>query len=179
MQAESDVKSKGGFLWWLDRGISLIGVASGYLVLPLVAVVVTEVFSRYVLQSPTIWAWEMSRFFGGSMFVLALGYVYLMDAHVRVDLLYTRWSPRTRAIVNVVCVLLFVFPVLIPSLRVMINTTVLSWQTGEVSSDSAWRVPIYPFKTVMPVATILLLLSVASKFVRDVKIAVIGEGKND
>jgi TRAP-type mannitol/chloroaromatic compound transport system permease small subunit len=117
----------------------------------------------------------MSRFFGGSMFVLALGYIYLRDQHVRVDILYTRWSPRTRAIVNVVMALLVVLPVLIPSLIKMYDTAALSWVTKEVSSDSAWRVPVYPFKAIMPFSMALLLVSVLVKWVRDIRVLIKGE----
>ncbi|MBN1152601.1 MAG: TRAP transporter small permease subunit [Dehalococcoidia bacterium] len=175
MQNNESVKSGNGILSWIDRVISWIGEASGFLVLPLMMVIVVEVFARYGFHSPTIWAWEMSRFFGGAMFVLALGYIYLRDQHVRVDILYSRWSVRTRAIINVIMVLLIVLPVLIPSLEKMFDTAALSWATKEVSSDSAWRVPIYPFKAIMPFAMTLLLVSVLVKWVRDIRILIKGE----
>jgi TRAP-type mannitol/chloroaromatic compound transport system permease small subunit len=175
MQNEESVKDGRGLLSWIDRIISWIGEASGFLVLPLMMVIVVEVIARYGFGAPTIWAWEMSRFFGGSMFVLALGYIYLRDQHVRVDILYTRWSPRTRAIVNVVMALLVVLPVLIPSLIKMYDTAALSWVTKEVSSDSAWRVPVYPFKAIMPFSMALLLVSVLVKWVRDIRVLIKGE----
>ena len=175
MQNRESVKGGNRILSWIDRIVSWLGEASGFLVLPLMMVIVVEVIARYAFHSPTIWAWEMSRFFGGSMFVLALGYIYLRDQHVRVDILYNTWSVRTRAIINVVMVLLIVLPVLIPSLVKMYDTAALSWVTKEVSSDSAWRVPIYPFKAIMPFSIGLLLISVAVKFVRDVRILVKGE----
>jgi len=175
MQNRETVKDENRILSWIDRIVSQLGEASGFLVLPLMMVIVVEVIARYAFHSPTIWAWEMSRFFGGSMFVLALGYIYLRDQHVRVDILYNKWSVRTRAIINVVMVLLIVLPVLIPSLVKMYDTAALSWVTKEVSSDSAWRVPIYPFKAIMPFSIGLLLISVVVKFVRDVRIVVKGE----
>jgi len=175
MQNRETVKDENRILSWIDRIVSQLGEASGFLVLPLMMVIVVEVIARYAFHSPTIWAWEMSRFFGGSMFVLALGYIYLRDQHVRVDILYNKWSVRTRAIINVVMVLLIVLPVLIPSLVKMYDTAALSWVTKEVSSDSAWRVPIYPFKAIMPFSIGLLLISVAVKLVRDVRILVKGE----
>jgi len=175
MQNEENVKGGRGLLSWIDGIISWIGEAAGFLVLPLMMVIVVEVIARYGFGAPTIWAWEMSRFFGGSMFVLALGYIYLRDQHVRVDILYTRWSPRTRAIINVVMALVVVLPVLIPSLIKMYDTAVLSWVTKEVSSDSAWRVPIYPFKAIMPISMALLLISVVVKWVRDLRVAIKGD----
>ncbi len=175
MENENKVKGGRGILSWIDRIISWLGEASGFLVLPLMMVIVIEVVSRYVFHAPTIWAWEMSRFFGGAMFVLALGYIYLRDQHVRVDILYNKWSVRTRAIVNVVMVLLIVLPVLIPSLIKMYDTAALSWVTKEVSSDSAWRVPIYPFKAIMPFSIGLLLISVVVKLVRDARTLIKGD----
>lgn len=174
MQNEASTKGGNGILSWIDRAISWLGEAAGFLVLPLMAVIVVEVIARYGFHSPTIWAWEMSRFFGGSMFVLALGYIYLRDQHVRVDILYSKWSPRTKAIINVVLVLLLVLPVLIPALQRMYDTAILSWVTKEVSSDSAWRVPVYPFKAVMPFSMSLLLVSLLVKLVRDVVVLIKG-----
>ncbi len=147
------------------------GVAA-YLVLPLVAVVVFEVVARYAFHSPTIWAFEMSRFIGGSLFVLGMAWGLTVKAHIRVDIFYQRWSPRQQAFLDAVLTLFLVLPVLIFSIEQMITWTWQSWAIHEVSSDTAWRVPIYPFKTVMPVAMLLLLAAVVPMLVRDVRTVV-------
>jgi len=161
------------------RGIDFIctwtAKLTSALVVFLVLVVVYEVVSRYGFDSPTIWAWEISRMLGGSVFVLGFAWVLIIKAHVRVDLLYKRLSPRGQAILDVVFTLIMVFPLWIFVMPRMINWTMQSWAIHEVSSDSAWRVIVYPLKTVAPVAIFLLLLALVATFIRDLRTIVRGK----
>ncbi|MHA1736681.1 MAG: TRAP transporter small permease subunit, partial [Candidatus Thorarchaeota archaeon] len=141
---------------------------AGWLVLPLIAIQTFEVVMRYGFDSPTIWAFEMSRFIGGSLFVLGMAYALFIGAHIRVDIFYKRWSIRTQSIVDLAITAALVIPVLILSLDRMIDWTVSSWQIAETSSDTAWRVPLYPFKTVMPASIFLLLMAVLATAARQI-----------
>ena len=160
----------------LDRflkGIDFICIWTGklasFLVLILMAAVVYEVTSRYGFDKPTIWAFEIERMVGGTLFVLGFSWVLIQKAHVRVDLFYQRMSPRGQAILDAVLYLLLVFPLWIWVMPRMIEWTQTSWAIHERSSDSAWRNIIYPFKTVAPVAVSLLLLGLLATFIRDVR----------
>lgn len=145
------------------------GKLSSSLVIFLILVIVYEVISRYGFNAPTIWAWEVSRMLGGSLFVLGFAWILIMKGHIRVDLLYKRLSPRGQAILDVVFTLLLVFPLWAVVLPHMIEWTRESWAIREVSSDSAWRVMIYPFRTVAPVAIALLVLALIATFIRDLR----------
>jgi TRAP-type mannitol/chloroaromatic compound transport system permease small subunit len=145
------------------------------LVVFLVLVVVYEVVSRYGFDAPTIWAWEISRMLGGSLFVLGFAWVLIIKSHVRVDLLYKRLSLRGQAILDVVFTLIMVFPLWIAVMPRMIEWTLNSWAIHEVSSDSAWRVIVYPLKTVAPTAIFLLLLALVATFIRDLRTIVRGK----
>ncbi len=160
----------------LDRflkGIDFICIWTGklasFLVLILMAAVVYEVTSRYGFNRPTLWAFEIERMVGGSLFVLGFSWVLIQKGHVRVDLFYQRMSPRGQAILDAVLYLLLVFPLWIWVMPQLIEWTQISWAIHERSSDSAWRNIIYPFKTVAPVAISLLLLGLVATFIRDVR----------
>lgn len=153
------------------NGIDFICVWAGkltsYLILLLIAAVVYEVVSRYAFDAPTIWSFEVQRMLGGTVFVMGFAWVLLMKAHVRVDLLYQRLSPRGQAILDAVLTLLLVFPLWIMVMPRMIEWVQISWAIHEESSDSAWRNIIYPFKTVAPIAIFLLILALVTTFIRD------------
>ena len=155
------------------QGIDFVCIWTGklasFLVLILIVVVVYEVTSRYGFNRPTIWAFEIERMVGGSLFVLGFSWVLLQKAHVRVDLFYQKFSPRGKAILDVVLTLLLVFPLWILVMPQLIEWTQSSWAIHERSSDSAWRNIIYPFKTVAPIAISLLLLGLFATFIRDIK----------
>lgn len=147
---------------------------ASFLVVFLILTVVYEVTSRYGFDAPTIWHFEIARMLGGSLFVLGFAWVLIIKAHVRVDLLYKRLSPRGQAILDVVFTLILVFPLWIVVLPRMIEWTMQSWAIHEVSSDSAWRVIIYPFKTVAPIAIFLLALALVATFIRDLRTIIRG-----
>lgn len=153
------------------QGIDFICIWTGklaaFLVIILIVAVVYEVTSRYAFNAPTIWSFEIQRMVGGSMFVLGFAWVLIMKAHVRVDLLYQRLSPRGQAILDAVLTLLLVFPLWIIVMPRMIEWVQISWAIHEESSDSAWRNIIYPFKTVAPIAIFLLILALVTTFIRD------------
>ena len=168
-----------GVLERILQGIDFICIWTGklasFLVLILIVAVVWEVTSRYGFDRPTIWAFEIERMVGGTLFVMGFSWVLLQKAHVRVDLFYQRFSPRGKAILDATLYLLLVFPLWIWVMPQMIEWVQTSWAIQERSSDSAWRNIIYPFKTVAPVAISLLLLGLVATFIRDVRTIVRGK----
>ncbi len=161
------------------QGIDFICIWTGklaaFLVIPLILVVVYEVTSRYGFDRPTIWAFEIERMVGGTLFIMGFSWVLIQKAHVRVDLFYQRMSPRGQAILDATLYLLLVFPMWIWVMPRMIEWVQTSWAIHEQSSDSAWRNIIYPFKTVAPIAISLLLLGLVATFIRDVRTIVRGK----
>jgi TRAP-type mannitol/chloroaromatic compound transport system permease small subunit len=163
------------FLSGIDFICTWAGKLSAFLVIPLILAVVYEVTSRYGFDRPTIWAFEIERMVGGTLFIMGFSWVLIQKAHVRVDLFYQRMSPRGQAILDAVLYLLLVFPMWIWVMPRMIEWVQTSWAIHEQSSDSAWRNIIYPFKTVAPVAIFLLLLGLLATFIRDVRTIVRGK----
>jgi TRAP-type mannitol/chloroaromatic compound transport system permease small subunit len=139
----------------------------------LIFVVVFEVVSRYIFRQPSMWAHETSAFIFGGMFLIGGAYGLLTKVHVSMDVLYLRFSTRGRAIVDLVTSLLF-----------FLFCGVLLWVGGQVAwnsimnrelSATPWAPPIYPLKSAIVFAALLMLLQGLAKFVRDLITAFTGK----
>ncbi len=129
---------------WL---IVLMAVGTGY-----------EVFVRYVLNSPTSWALDVSFIMYGTLFMMGGAYTLSRGGHVRGDFLYRLWQPRTQAKVDLVLYLLFFFPGVTALIFTGWKYSARSWSYTEVSINSPAGIPIFQFKTVMVAAGILLFI---------------------
>jgi len=143
----------------------LSGRAASWLVAPLILGVTYEVFARYLLNAPTAWAYDLSYMLYGSIFMLGAAYALRHGAHVRTDFLYNDWSERRKAAADAAGYVLFL-PALLFYLLALGRQAHHSWVIGEVSVESAWRAPLYPFKAMMVVAMALLLLQAVVEFLR-------------
>lgn len=153
---------------WAAKGVI-------WLMLVLIATVIYEVVSRYVFNAPTIWHFEISRMLTGTIFLLTSAYVMTRRSHIRVDILYSHFSPRGQAIADVVLTLILVFPLWAVSLYYFTDWAAEAWAIKERSSDSTWRVITYPFKTVAPVGIFLMVLAILVAFIRDIKTIIRGQ----
>jgi len=149
----------------VDRVSELSGRAASWLVMPLILGITYEVFARYALNAPTIWAYDLAYMLYASIFMLGAAYALWRGAHVRTDFLYNGWSDRRKAVADAVGYVLFL-PALLFYLLALGSQAQHSWMIGEVSVESAWRPPLYPFKWMMVVAMVLLLLQSVVEFLR-------------
>lgn len=129
---------------WL---ILLMAVGTGY-----------EVFVRYVLNSPTAWALDVSFVMYGTMFMMAGAYTLSRGGHVRGDFLYRLWKPRTQAKVDLVLYLIFFFPGIIALVLAGWKYAARSVGYAEVSVNSPAGIPVFQFKMVIVAAGILLFI---------------------
>lgn len=136
-------------------------------------IVIVDVTFRYVLDRPSMWAYETSMFIYGAYIVLAGGYTLLHKGHVNVDILYGNLSPRKKAILDVLTAALF-FIFMWYLLTYSLEQTIRSWQMGE-TTNTPWHPPIYPLRTTLPIACILLMLQGIAKFIRDLHMALTGK----
>ncbi len=151
------------------RGIDAINEWTGrifvWAVVPLCIIVVGEVISRYFFRSPHIWVPEVGWYVYGTLAMILAGYTLLHKGHVSVDVFYRRFSPRGRAILDIITYLIFFFPfvwILIPP---SISIAKASFAMGEVSMFGL--LPFEPFfKSVIPLGAILLLLQGLANFIR-------------
>jgi len=125
-----------------------------------------EVFVRYVLNSPTAWALDVSFIMYGTLFMLGGAYTLSKNGHVRGDFIYRTWSPRTQAKVDLVLYFIFFFPGVLALVLTGWKYGVRSWGYSEVSVNSPAGIPIYQFKMVIVAAGVLLLFQGVAQVMR-------------
>ena len=149
------------------EGLSVwVGRAFGWCILVLTLSVSYEVFVRYALNQPTVWAFDMMVQMYGALFLMAGPYALAQDTHVRGDFLYRLWRPKTQARIDFILYLLFFFPGMLALFWVGWGFAADSWRYAEVSWNSPARIQIYFFKTLIPAAGILMLLQGVAELIR-------------
>jgi TRAP-type mannitol/chloroaromatic compound transport system permease small subunit len=150
----------------VDAVSTWAGKAAAWLIIALTAVVCVEVFKRYVLNAPTAWIFEANNMLYGALFMLAGAYALAQNAHVRGDFLYGSMRPRTQASLDLVLYIVFFLPGIAALLYAGYRFAALSWRIGEHSSVLAEGPPVYPFKTVIPIAGALIMLQGLAEIAR-------------
>jgi TRAP-type mannitol/chloroaromatic compound transport system permease small subunit len=145
-----------------------------WLAVPLVGALTYEVLARYLFGAPTIWAYDVTYMLYGSHFMLGAAYTLYRGGHIRTDIFYQTWSPRTRGTVDALLYLLLFFPGMALFFWMGLQEAIQSWDIREVSDASPWRPAIYPFKTVIPVSAALLIIQGVSEFLKAVTLALTG-----
>jgi TRAP-type mannitol/chloroaromatic compound transport system permease small subunit len=125
-----------------------------------------EVFMRYVLNAPTVWAFDMSVQMYGALFMMSGAYALSQDAHVRGDVVYRLLKIRTQAKIDLVLYILFLMPGALALIVYGYGFAADSWFYKEVSWSSPSRIQIYFFKSLIPVAGTLVLLQGIAESVR-------------
>ena len=125
-----------------------------------------EVFVRYVLNSPTVWALDVSYIMYGSLFMMGGAYTLSKNGHVRGDFVYRTWAPRTQAKVDLTLYFLFFFPGVLALIITGIKYAGRSWGYGEVSINSPTGIPIYQFKSIIVAAGTLLFIQGVAQVMR-------------
>lgn len=159
---------------YMDAVTEWTGRAVSWLLLVLMGLAVFEVFTRRVLGKPTIWTFEVSGFTLAAVVMLALGYTLLHKGHVNIDLLYERFSPRTRAIVDIATFIPFLGMFCVVFLFEGTRFAATSWSMLE-RTPSAFNAAIYPVKTLIPAGALLLTLAAISQLIKNVIFLVKGE----
>jgi len=150
----------------VDRFSTLVGQAFAWLILALTLFVSYEVFSRYVLNDPHAWAFDAMSMMYGTMFMMAGAYTLSKNGHVRGDVLYGYLEPRTQASLDLVLYFVFFIPGVFAMAWAGYSYAAESWAINEHSNVTADGPPIYPFKTVIPVAGAILLLQGVVEIIR-------------
>jgi len=142
----------------VDKISTFIGHFFSWLVVGLTTLIGFEVFSRYVLNSPNPWAFDAQIMMYGTMFMMAGAYTLAKNGHVRGDILYGFLKPRTQAIFDLILYVVFFIPGVIALAYAGYGYAADSWRILEHSSITSDGPPIYPFKTIIPIAGVVLLM---------------------
>jgi len=163
------------FLLFIDTLSMWVGKAFAWLILVLTLGVSYEVFVRYVLGAPTTWAFDFSYITYGALFLMAGAYTLSRGGHVRADVLYRFWKPRTQAGMDLALYVLFFLPAVLAFIYSGWNYAAMSIRFKEVSIFSPAGVPVFPLKTLVPVAGVLLLLQGIAEIIRCIICIRLGE----
>jgi TRAP-type mannitol/chloroaromatic compound transport system permease small subunit len=150
----------------IDKFTDTTGVWVAWLNMPLVLIVAYEVLSRYVFNAPTIWSFDITYMLYGTIFMLGAAYALLKGAHIRTDFFYEKWSDRTRGMVDSVSYIVFFFPSIIMLLAASGSEAWYSYTINETSEQTPWRPILWPFKAVVPLTCVLLLLQGVSELIK-------------
>ena len=150
----------------IDVFSKAVGHAFAWCVLVLTASTCFEVFMRYALHSPTVWAFDMSYTLYGALFMMSGAYALSRGSHVRGDFIYRKWAPRTQAKVDLVLYVLFYFP----GIFAMVFTGArYGWDSASIresSVNSPAGVPVWPLKMLIFVAGLTLLVAGIAEVMR-------------
>ena len=140
----------------IDATNDWVGKIFSFAVLLMFALVIMEVFFRYLFNSPTVWTNELTQMIFGAYIILSGGYILKKGGHVNVDIVFSHLSPRGQAILNIIT-----FPVFLAFGGMMLvygYSLALDSLTILEHSESAWNPPIYPVKMMIPIGALLLIL---------------------
>ncbi|HEY7238518.1 MAG TPA: TRAP transporter small permease subunit [Burkholderiales bacterium] len=145
------------------------GKVFAWLIMVLTIVVSVEVFKRYILNAPTAWIFDLDSMLYGTLFMMCGAYTLSQDAHVRGDFLYSNMKPRTQAALDLALYFLFFTPGIIALIYAGWGFAADSWRINEHSNVTSEGPPVYQFKTVIPIAGVLVMIQGIAEIVRCVR----------
>ena len=146
---------------WLqvsDHVSTWAGKGAAWLILLLMFTVCIEVFKRYLLNAPTAWIFDATNMMYGTLFMLCGAYTLAQDAHVRGDFLYSSFKPRTQATLDLILYIAFFVPGVIALVYAGTDYAAYSWRIDEHSNVTSNGPAVYPFKTIIPIAGVLVMI---------------------
>ncbi len=155
------------FVRYVDTVSRVIGRATMYLIFAMMGILLFGAISRSFFNLPFIWVVEMAQFVMTAYYLLGGAYSIQLDSHVRMDLLYGRWSDRTKAIVDAATGLLLIFYLII-LLYGGIGSTQYALEYGQ-KNYSVWAPPMAPIKIIMCIGIAMMLLQVIATFFKDLE----------
>ncbi|OGA03144.1 MAG: hypothetical protein A2W68_06980 [Betaproteobacteria bacterium RIFCSPLOWO2_02_64_14] len=152
----------------IDRFTDTTGTWIAWLNVPLVVVVAYEVISRYAFGAPTAWSFDLTYMLYGAIFMLGSAYALHKGAHIRTDFFFEKWSIRTRGVIDSTAYIVFFFPSLFLFLIVSGAEGWYAFEIGETSEQTPWRPILWPFKMVVPLTCLLLMIQGVSEAIKSV-----------
>ena len=142
----------------IDKFSKWIGNIVCWILMPLIFAMTYEVLARKLFLAPTIWAYDISRFLYGALFMLGAAYALSRGVHIRADFLYRNFKVKNQGLIDFWLYLLFYFPGLIVFLYMTIGFVGESIQRGERGMDTTWMPYMSPIKTCLLIGIIFLLI---------------------
>jgi len=150
----------------IDKISTFVGQSFSWLIVTLTLFISWEVFSRYALDSPHPYAFDVMIMMYGTLFMMAGAYTLAKNGHVRGDVLYGFFPPRLQAGLDLTLYLLFFVPGVVAFVWAGYNYAAESWVISEHSNVTADGPPVYPFKTIIPIAGAFILVQGIVEIIR-------------
>ncbi len=152
------------------RTIDSITELSSYLflllIIPLIFANVIEVFARYVLRDPTIWALDVTTMSYAALFMLGSALALLKGAHVRTDLLWEGFSDRTKGMIDSIAFLFLFLPTMAVLFYISVDDFMYSISINERGSSGAWTPALWPLRGIIPLSAALLFMQGVSELMK-------------
>ena len=153
-------------LLFVDKLSTWVGQAFSWLIVALTLHITWEVYSRYVLDHPRAWAFDVMIMMYGTLFMMAGAYTLAKNGHVRGDVIYGYFTPRAQAILDLTLYIVFFIPGIVALTYAGYFYAAESWAINEHSNITAEGPPVYPFKTVIPLAGAFVLVQGIVEIIR-------------
>ena len=163
----------------IDKFSKWVGNVVCWILMPLIFAMTYEVFARKLFLAPTIWAYDISRFLYGALFMLGAAYALSKGVHIRADFLYRNFKTKNQGKIDFWLYLLFYFPGLLVFLYMTIGFVGESIQRGEKGMDTTWMPYMWPIKTCLLVGIIFLLIQGVSELFKSYWAATRGKWPGD
>jgi TRAP-type mannitol/chloroaromatic compound transport system permease small subunit len=152
------------------HAIDKVTEVTGYLfvipIIPLILANVIEVFARYVLRAPTMWALDVTTMSYAALFMLGAALALLRGAHVRTDMLWERFSDRRKGMIDSLAFVVFFLPTMAVLFFISIDDFIYSISIDERSSSGAWTPILWPLRGVIPLTAFMLFLQGISELMK-------------
>ena len=152
----------------IDFLVEKQGQLTSFLIVPLLFIVLYDVPMRYVFNAPTVWGFEATAFAYGLHYMLGLSFMEHAEGHVRVDIVTSRFSPKTQAVIMILGYLLIFMPVYVLMTWGAIKFAHTATITNELNSTS-WAPRIWPFKIFMALSFLLLVVQGLSTMLKNLQ----------
>ena len=150
----------------IDKISTVVGQTFSWFILALTLMISWEVFSRYALDHPHPWAFDVMIMMYGTVFMMAGAYTLSKNGHVRGDVLYGFFPPRLQASIDLTLYILFFVPGVFALAWAGYNFAAESLAINEHSNVTADGPPVYPFKMILPLAGAFLLVQGVVEIIR-------------
>jgi len=150
---------------FIERLTTALGSIGAVLMIPLVLATCYEVVARHMFGAPTVWAFELGYMLMGIHFLFGGPFATKTEAHVRVDLLYAKFSPRLKAAIDGTLYLVLLCCLVLVTAR-LFDYTAGAFTSGEGSGQSAWNPPVWPFRALICLSFAVLTLQIFAEVLK-------------
>ena len=150
----------------IDTFTDLTGSLFAWMSVPLVGAVAYEVIARYAFNAPTVWSYDVTYMLYGALFMLGAAYALHKGAHIRTDFFWEHFTPRTKGVIDSIAYIVFFFPSLTVLGIIGYLEADYAMRINETSDQTPWRPILWPFKMVVPLACLLLLIQGVSELIK-------------